>query len=146
MAFVSVEDLYGSTEIIVFDSCFNKCSNSLIEDNIVLVEGRLSIKEDDDVKIVANAIANFEDIQSVKQPENKQEQPRKRILTLDIRKATEEQKAKLRGAIKFFSGERNNMQVQVIDNEGTKPCGAIYLNEEILKEFKEILGEEKVSV
>ena len=146
MAFVTVEDLYGSTEIIVFDSCYNRCSNYLIVDNIVLVEGRLSIKEDDDVKIVANAIANFEDIQNIKQPEIRQEQPRKRILTLDIRETTEEQKAKLRGAIKFFSGERNNIAVQIIDNEGTKPCGAIYLNEEILNEFKEILGEEKVTI
>ena len=35
--------------------------------------------------------------------------------------------------------ERNNMPVQIIDNEGTKPCGAIYLNEEILEEFKDII-------
>ena len=145
MAFVTVEDLYGSTEIIVFDSCYNKCSNSLIVDNIVLVEGRLSIKEDDDVKIVANTIIDFEDMQNMKQIETNTEAPKKRVLTLDIREITDEQKARLRGAIRFFSGERNNTPVQIIDNEGTKPCGAIYLNEEILEEFKDILGNEKVS-
>ena len=50
----------------------------------------------------------------------------------------------LRGAIRFFMGDRNNIAVKVQDKEGLKPCGAIYLNEEILKEFKEILGEENV--
>ena len=37
MAFVTVEDLYGSTEVIVFDSCFSRSQTVLIEDNIVLV-------------------------------------------------------------------------------------------------------------
>ena len=146
MAFVSVEDLYGTTEIIVFDSCYARASNSLLVDNIVLVEGRLSIREDDDVKIVANTIVNFEDVINNKQQTVKKEEPEKRILTLDIRETTEEQKARLRGTIKFFSGERNNVPVQIIDNEGTKPCGAIYLTEEILQEFIEILGKEKVSI
>ena len=145
MAFVSIEDLYGVTEIIVFDSCYNRSSSELLVDNIVLVEGRLSIREDDDVKIVANTIVNFENVAKNKQPQNPQPQEQKpKVLTLDIRETTEPQKARLRGAIKFFSGEKNNMRVQIIDNEGKKPCGAIYLNNEILQEFKEILGEEKV--
>ena len=146
MAFVTVEDLYGSTEIIVFDSCYTRSSNSLIADNIVLVEGRLSIREDEDVKIVANTIINFENIiKGEKQQIQKSEQKRK-ILTLDIRDITENQKSKLRGAIKFFSGERNNIPVQIIDNEGIKPCGAIYLTEEILSEFKEILGADRINI
>ena len=62
MAFVTVEDLYGSTEIIVFDSCYNRSSGVLLEDNIVLVDGRLSIREEDDVKIVANSITDFETV------------------------------------------------------------------------------------
>ena len=144
MAFVTVEDLYGSTEIIVFDSCYNRASNLLLVDNIVLIEGRLSIREDDDVKIVANSIIDFEDLEKRKFQANKQAE--KRVLTLDIRDITEEQKVQLRGAIKFFSGEQNNMPVQIIDNQGIKPCGAIYFNEEILKVFQEILGEEKVNV
>ena len=144
MAFVSVEDLYGVTEVIVFDSCYNRSSNELLVDNIVLVEGRLSIREDDGIKIVANTIVNFENIIKNKSTQNQEPQEQKpKILTLDIRETTEPQKARLRGAIKFFSGEKNNMRVQIIDNEGKKPCGAIYLNNEIVQEFKEILGKEK---
>lgn len=148
MAFVTVEDLYGSTEIIVFDSCYNRSSGVLLEDNIVLVDGRLSIREEDDVKIVANTITDFETVaKQAKETETvmKQEQ-RPKVLILDIQNASEEQKSRLRGAIKFFMGDRNNIAVKVQDKEGLKPCGAIYLNEEILKEFKEILGEENVKI
>lgn len=145
MAFVTVEDLYGATEIIVFDNCYNRSSNVLLADNIVLVEGRLSIREDDDVKIVANTIIDFENIQNQKQAQ-KPKKTEKKVLTLDIRNIEEKQKAVLRGAIKFFSGERNNIKVQIIDSEGIKPCGAIFLNEEILAEFQEILGKDRVTI
>ncbi len=145
MAFVTVEDLYGSTEIIVFDSCYNRAQNVLIEDSIVLIDGRLSIREDEDIKIVANSIVDFENVMEA-QEEKIPEKKEKRVLTLIIQNSTEEQKDKLRGAIRFFSGERNNIAVQIIDNEGIKPCGAIFLTEEILQEFKEILGEENVKI
>ena len=148
MAFVIVEDLYGSTEIIVFDSCYNRSSGVLLEDNIVLVDGRLSIREEDDVKIVANTITDFETVAKQAQETEtvmKQEQ-RPKVLILDIQNASEEQKSRLRGTIRFFMGDRNNIAVKVQDKEGLKPCGAIYLNEEILKEFKEILGEENVKI
>ena len=35
MAFVTVEDLYGPTEVIVFENCYQNCSNLLMEDNII---------------------------------------------------------------------------------------------------------------
>lgn len=147
MAFVTVEDLYGSTEIIVFENCYNRSSGVLLEDNIVLIDGRLSIREDDDVKIVANSIVDFENVIKATENANTQKQEQKpKILTLNIQNATENQKTRLRGAIRFFAGERNNIAVQIIDNEGTKPCGAIYLNKDILTEFEEILGKENVEI
>ena len=148
MAFATVEDLYGSLEIIIFENCYMKSTNALLEDNIVLVEGRLSVREDDDVKVVANNIINFADAESLNaRQENKSKEEQKlKILTLNIVEATEEQKQKLRGAIRYFTGDRNNMRVQIVDNEGVKPCGAIYLSNEILGEFEEILGKENVKL
>ena len=126
-------DLYGTTEVIVFESCYQKAVNYLIEDNIVLVTGRLSIKEETNVTIVAN------DITELKKKE-------RNILQLDITGIDEETKAKLRGAIRFFSGDRNNIPVQIIDGEDIKPCGGIFSNRDTIKQFKEILGEERVKI
>lgn len=133
MAFVSVEDLYGVVEIIVFENAYINAGKSLVEENIVMIEGRLSIREEDSTTIIANEIKDF--------GEQKQ-----RIFTLDITNADEEQKEKLRGALRYFSGDRNNMNVQIKVGEETKPCGQIYLNDQIQTLFQDILGEEKVEM
>ena len=54
MAFVTIEDLYGTAEVIVFENAYLKAGRSLVEENIVLVDGRLSIREDDTTTIIAN--------------------------------------------------------------------------------------------
>ena len=128
MAFITIEDLYGTAEIIAFENTVINSSKSLIEENIVTVTGRLSIREDDSATIIANDIKDF--------GEQKQD-----ILSIDITNFSEEQKEKLRNAIKYFAGDRNNMNVQVIINGEAKPCGQIYCNEEIKKIF-ETLGNE----
>lgn len=150
MAFMTVEDLYGSTEIIVFDSCYSKAQNILLDENIVLIDGRLSIREDEPVKIVANSITEFNP-QSISnlsvQGSNREVINQKpKVLILDITNADEIQKDKLRGAIRFFSGDRNNIAVQVNINGELKPSGAIYCNEEIVQQFKEILGNDNVEL
>ena len=129
MAFVTIEDLYGSAEIIVFEPTYLKSQEVLVEENIVMIDGRLSVREDDETKIVAREIKNF--------GENKP-----KMLTLNITELPEEQKAKLRGAIKFFNGEQNNISVAIKIGEDLKSCGAIYLTDEILKVFEEIVGKE----
>ncbi len=133
MAFVTVEDLYGTIEIIVFENCYQDSSKYLVEESIVMVEGRLSIREDDEPKIVARTIKPFGD--------NK-----KRILTIDINGMEEQQKDKLRGIIRYFSGDRNNTPVQIMEDGDLKPCGAIYLTDEILKEFEETVGKERIEI
>ena len=138
MAFVTVEDLYGSAEIVVFDSVFSRCDNILVEENIVIVEGRLSIKEDEDARIIVQNIKEFSE------ENNTRDNIRKNTVVIDITELNETQKERLKGAIRFFSGDRVNMKISVLDKAQEKPCGAIYLTEEILNQFKEIVGEENV--
>ncbi len=130
MAFVTIEDLYGSAEILVFESAYLNAKDALVEENIVMVEGRLSIREDD-VTIIANTVQNFS--------EQKQN-----ILIFDITDLEEEKKAKLRGGIKYFTGDRNNIHVFVQINEEQKSCGAMYVSEDIIEIFKKIIGEKRV--
>ena len=137
MAFVTVEDLYGSVEIIVFDSVYSRINDILYEENIILIDGRLSIKEDEAPRIVVKDITEFN--------ENSIEK-KKNILQIDITELNENQKKRLRGIIKFFSGDRVNFKVQVLDKAEVKPCGAIYLTEQILNSFKEIVGENNVCI
>jgi DNA polymerase-3 subunit alpha len=61
MAFVSVEDFHGSYEIIVFSDCYQKRRKKLQQDQIVVVAGKVSMKERGDVKIIADEIYTIEE-------------------------------------------------------------------------------------
>ena len=145
MAFVNIEDLNGTAELIVFESTYLKYQDKLIEENIIIVKGRLSIREDDETKIVAQDIKNFGEGFNDITKENivKTEIKRPKKIVFDITNVSEEQKDKLRGAIRYFNGDRNNVAIAIKIGEEIKPCGAIYLTDEILKEFIEILGNSK---
>ena len=134
MAFVTIEDLYGQCEIIVFENCYQMCSNFLLDENIVVVEGRLSIREDEDVKIVANRIIEFSESNISSGNSNN-------VVKIDITNLDEQTKNRLRGIIKFFSGEKNNKALQIQNGDKVSPAGGIFVNEEILKEFEEIVGK-----
>ena len=125
MAFITVEDLYGTVEIIAFENAVIGAGKSLIEENIVVIDGRLSIREDQAPTIIANEIKDLGE-----------EKPK--VVTFDITNYTEEQKEKLRCTIKYFSGDKNNMNIQVKIGDDIRPCGAIYYNDEIKKIFDEI--------
>ena len=133
MAFVTVEDLYGQAEIIVFDSCYRNCSSVLIDENIVVVEGRLSIREDEEAKIVAKSISAFTEVKH-------------KVFELDITNADDETKEKLRGAIHFFQGDKNNIQLQIVNGDKVDKAGGIYITPQILEQFEEILGEGKARI
>ena len=137
MAFITVEDLFGSAEMVIFDSVYSRCDKILFEDNIVLIEGRLSIKEDEDARIL---------VQNIKEFSEQAENSRKTNITINITEISSEQKEKLKGAIRFFSGDRANMKINVLDKDEIKPCGVIYLTEEILKQFEEIVGKENIKL
>ena len=137
MAFVTIEDLYGQCEIIVFENCYQMCSSFLLDENVVIVEGRLSIREDEDVKIVANRITEFNE-------NNVSSGNSNNVVKIDITNLNEQTKNRLRGIIKFFSGEKNNKALQIQNRDKISPAGGIFVNEEILKEFEEIVGKDNI--
>lgn len=61
MAFIELEDLYGTIEIIVFPQLLQKYNHILNEDNIIYVKGTLSIKEDENAKLIAREIKDISD-------------------------------------------------------------------------------------
>ena len=133
MAFVTLEDLYGSIEVIIFENCYMQCSNELIDENIVLVEGRLSIREDEETKIVAREIKKLSDI-------------KKQMLMIDITNLDTKKKDRLRGALKFFTGDKNNIQVEIKNGERLDPAGGLYITKEILEEIQQIVGVENAQI
>lgn len=56
MAFVTLEDLYGSMEIIVFPTVLSRYAALLVDENAVFIDGRISIKEEEQPKIICDTV------------------------------------------------------------------------------------------
>ena len=60
MAFTSVEDLTGTMEVIVFPKVLDAFRDSLHENAVVVIDGRLSVREDEASKLLAESIVPIE--------------------------------------------------------------------------------------
>ncbi|MEW9123541.1 MAG: DNA polymerase III subunit alpha [Thermotaleaceae bacterium] len=56
MAFITLEDLYGTIEVLVFPNVYEKSINFLLEDQAVVIEGRITMKEEEEPKLIAEKI------------------------------------------------------------------------------------------
>lgn len=62
MAFLTVEDLVGSIEVLVFPKDYERYSAKLVEDSKVLVQGKVSGEEERDGKLICEKITSFDDL------------------------------------------------------------------------------------
>ena len=62
MAFLTIEDLLGTVEVVVFPKDYEKNRNYLNEDSKVFVKGRVSEEDDNASKLICEAIIPFEEI------------------------------------------------------------------------------------
>ncbi len=135
MAFITLEDMYGAMEILVFPKILEKYGDLLFGENIVLIKGRVSLREDEEGKIICDEVL----------PVNYQKTSR---LFLRI---NDENRGKLKAveaAIKFFSG---NIQVIIYDDTKKEklpvnPELVVDITEELLSTLKEKLGDENVKL
>ena len=72
MMFAGLEDMYGEVELVLFSNVFDRFEAVLKDDNVVKVEGRVSIKEDETTKILVSTIKLLEKNEG-KQERNKEE-------------------------------------------------------------------------
>jgi len=138
MAFITVEDMYGSVEVIVFSQLYEGLSAKLKEDSVVVVTGRVSAREDEDAKIVANEIRFYEELNTAPG----------RTLWL---KVTDEDKARISRLTGILSAYKGQSPV-VIYNEPKrrrmrlKEDLWVDLNEPLMSELTEYLGKDAVKV
>ena len=61
MAFVDIEDLYGTVETVVFPNVYERCQEVLNEDNVVAMKGKLNFKEGEIPKVLADNVMMLDD-------------------------------------------------------------------------------------
>ena len=62
MAFLQLEDLTGSMEVVVFPKDYEKNATKLAVDNKVFIRGRVAVEDEKDAKLICEQITSFEEI------------------------------------------------------------------------------------
>ena len=137
MAFVTIEDLYGTIDIIVFPAIYTSVSAFLTENNVILVKGRASVSEDKGSSILANAISDYDHI-------NRKNQtlwiriPKDSSITIsDVSTVTK----KHAGDVRVIIYDEKTGQKMTTAREGY-----VSLNDILLEELKELVGESSLVV
>jgi DNA polymerase-3 subunit alpha len=95
MAFVQLEDVTGSVEVIVFNSTYAAARDLLVEDAVLVVKGRVDHKQQGETKLVALEVTRFEAA-----PERREVR-----LKVDARNAPAGVIRELAGLVRDFPGE-----------------------------------------
>ena len=95
MAFVQLEDLTGSVEVVVFNSTYAAARGLLVEDAVLVVKGRIDHKQQGETKLIALEVAAFEAV-----PERREVR-----LKVDARSAHAGVIRELAGVVRDFPGE-----------------------------------------
>ena len=67
MAFLELEDLVGTVEIVVFPRDYEKYGSLLTEEAKIFVKGRVSVEEDKDAKMICEQIVGFDEAAQAKE-------------------------------------------------------------------------------
>lgn len=107
MAFTSVEDLTGTMEVIVFPKVLDAFRDVLKENAVVVIEGRLSVREDEAAKLMAETISPIESYNPKNPQANRPDPMRDAAQRLYIRLPSRScpQYAKVINLLEIFDGD-----------------------------------------
>ncbi len=136
MAFLQVEDLVGSVEVIVFPRDYEKYGNAVMEDSKVFIKGRVSVEEDKDAKLVCEQITTFEQM------------PKKLWIKFPTRDAFEQKRDTLFGILRGEEG-KDNVVIYVENPKSMNPLSAnwnVSAEVALIERLEEAFGEGNVKV
>ncbi|MDR1253683.1 MAG: DNA polymerase III subunit alpha [Oscillospiraceae bacterium] len=144
MAFVMLEDMYGSIEMLVFPKILEKFSSLLMEDHILKISAKLSIREDEEPKLICEKISPVDGNIN----EHAQTKSKKPGLYIKISSKEFPECEKVNLLLSIFSGK---VPVYIFVQDTEKLLLApqkmwIDLNEVLIKELKIQLGDKNVVV
>ncbi len=106
MAFTNVEDLSGTMEIIVFPKVLADCRSALQDNAVVVINGRVSVKEEENAKLVAEKITPIEEYSAngTAAPCPAQDKPARKGMYLKVPSRSCPQFAKVENLLSIFEG------------------------------------------
>nr|MBP8855829.1 DNA polymerase III subunit alpha [Oscillospiraceae bacterium] len=146
MAFLTVEDLSGTMEVILFPKVLLASATAVQDNAVVVVRGRISIKEDEAPKLLAETLVDIKEYEPGKLRVDTKKN--KSGLWLKLPSQTSSAYEKVCDLLDIFSGE---MPVYLHFEDDKKTVLApkrlwVATNSTMLKELASVLGEQNVVV
>ncbi len=136
MAFLTIEDLVGSVEVIVFPKTYEANAPRLNEDAKVFIEGRVDASDDRDAKLIASRVLLFDEVQ-------------KTVWLRFADKEAYEAQANAVNKILAESDGRDEVAIYLTGSKQIKKLGranTIKADKITLETLEELLGKENVQV
>ncbi len=136
MAFITLEDLVGSVEVIIFPKDYEKSAANLSEDSKVFIKGRTSVEEDKDAKLICEQITSFTDI------------PKKMWVKFCTKEAYEDKAEKLFEILNASEG-KDHVVIYIEETKQMKQLPAnrtINASAGLVEQLTVILGEQNVKI
>lgn len=136
MAFLTLEDLLGSVEVIVFPKDYEKYHEKLTEDNKVFIKGRVSLEEDKDGKLICERVTPFDEVQ------------RKLWIKFKTRQEYEENVGELYKMLADSDGQ-DGVVIYIEDPKSMKqlpPNKNVNANEKLISELMGRFGNENIKI
>ena len=137
MAFLKLEDLTGIIEVVVFPKTLDKVRNLINLDSMVVINGRVSIKEDEEPKLICESIEPLEKINSDKL-----------YIRIENLQKAKEMKPQLINIVKEYKGDSALYVFTSNDRKNYRMPRErwVDLNTEVVFELKKVFGDENVKV
>jgi DNA polymerase-3 subunit alpha len=136
MAFLTLEDLVGTVEVVVFPRDYEKNSQMLTQDSKVFVRGRVSCEDDRPSKLICEKIWTFEEI------------PQELWVQFSDKKDYEMREQDLFGVLRHCEG-KDRVVIFVRSERAVRRLGenwTVNANDELLEELYSIFGKENIKV
>ncbi|MBE6600127.1 MAG: DNA polymerase III subunit alpha [Ruminococcaceae bacterium] len=145
MAFFTLEDRCGEIECVVFSRQYERLSSYLRVDAAVKVEGTVSVRDEEDPKILASNIEDLieNDRFQVKKEEPKSE-PKPKKLYLRVPNMSSEEYKKSENLIEIFPGDTPVMYYETESKKYFVRHSGMHISSFLLSELEKYLGKDNV--
>ncbi len=149
MANIRLEDRSGSIEILAFQNALDRSEHKIVEDEPLLVYGRISQRDESEPQLIAETISGIDEFSEApekapgSQKDNKaQEENKERTLWLKIAGDEERKLHRIDLLLQMFPGK--DKMIIYLASSKRRLSAACIITDVLIKELKTLLGEENV--
>jgi len=133
MAFITLEDLAGTVEVLVFPRDYEKYRAQLYEENRVFIKGRVTVEEERPAKLILQKLIPFEKV------------PKELWLQFTSIEEYRNMEKAVRDSLDLSNGN-DTVVIYCRSEKKRKILSNVHINDKLLSSLRGLIGEENVAI